>query len=93
MIKSYKNAATRKVHESGRPKGFKGLDGEMAADRLDDLAAAKSIADISPLASIHLHKLKGGRKKEWAITINGPWRICFMPTPDGFENVKIEDYH
>ncbi|MCH7937492.1 MAG: type II toxin-antitoxin system RelE/ParE family toxin [Proteobacteria bacterium] len=93
MIKSYGNAATRKVHETGNPKGFKGLDGELAADRLDDLAAAKSIADISPLSSFHLHKLKGVRKKEWAINVNGPWRICFLPTPEGFANVNIEDYH
>ena len=37
MIKSYKNAKTRKVHETGRPKGFSGLDGELAADHMDML--------------------------------------------------------
>src|SRR4029450_2965310 len=33
--------------------------------------------DISPLRSVNLHKLTGDRKGFWAMTINGPWRICF----------------
>jgi proteic killer suppression protein len=32
---------------------------------------------ISPLKSVGLHPLKGNRRGQWAITVNGPWRICF----------------
>jgi hypothetical protein len=31
----------------------------------------------SPLRSVGLHKLKGARKKQWAMTVNDRWRICF----------------
>ena len=62
MILSYKNSKTRKVHEIGNPKGFRGLDGELAADRMDDLDAALGISDLSPLKSVNLHPLKGSRK-------------------------------
>ncbi len=93
MILSYKNNKTRKVHETGNPKGFKGLDGKLAVIRLDELDAAKSVNDLSPLKSVNLHKLSRKRKDQWAVNINGPWRICFTPTDDGFDDVEITDYH
>ena len=93
MIKAYKNAKTRRVHQTGGTKGFKGLDGELAARRMDELAAAGNLADLSPLKSVNLHKLKGGRKHQWAVNVNGPWRVCFTPAADGWEDVEITDYH
>lgn len=93
MIINYKNAKTRKVHETGKPKGFRGLDGELAADRMDDLEAAQEIGDLSPLKSINLHPLKGGRKGQFALHVNGPWPIVFTPSEDGFSGVEIVDYH
>ena len=93
MISSYKNSKSRKVHESGNPKGFRGLDGELAADRMDDLDAALGISDLSPLKSVNLHPLKGSRKGQYAVNANGPWRVVFTPTEDGFEDVEITNYH
>ena len=93
MIKAYKNAKTRRVHETGHPKGFKGLDGDLAARRMDELTAAETLKDLSPLKSVNLHKLKGRRKHQWAVNVNGPWRVCFTPAADGWEDVEITDYH
>ena len=93
MIKAYKNAKTRKVHRTGAPKGFRGLEGELAARRMDELAAAGTLGDLSPLKSVNLHKLKGRRKNQWAVNVSGPWRICFTSSADGWENVEITDYH
>ena len=93
MITKYKNAKSRKVHETGNPKGFKGLDGELAADRMDDLEAALDINDLSPLKSVNLHLLKGSRKGQYAVSANGPWRIVFTLTEDGFDDVEIINYH
>lgn len=45
---------------------------ETAVDLLLALNVAKSLNDLRPLASVGLHKLKGDRKGEWAMTINGP---------------------
>ena len=57
------------------------------------LNVAKSLHDLSPLKSVGLHKLRGDRKGEWAMTVNGPWRICFaFRKGDAFE-VEIVDYH
>ena len=55
--------------------------------------AATSLTDLSPLKSIGLHKLKGDRKKQWAMTINGPWRVCFRFHDGDAYDVEITDYH
>ena len=93
MIKSFKNAATEKLHQEGKATGFRGVDVELALERLDVLDAATRLADIPPLRSIHLHRLKGNRTGQWAISINGPWRICFEWRDGDAYNVEITDYH
>ena len=64
-----------------------------AVDLLLALNVAKSLLDLSPLAGVGLHKLKGDRKGQWAMTINGPWRICFEFKDGHAYNVEITDYH
>jgi proteic killer suppression protein len=69
------------------------LDYEGAEDLLLALNVARSLSDLSPLASVGLHKLKGDRAGQWAMTVNGPWRICFeFRRGDAFD-VEVVDYH
>ena len=77
MIRSWRNPASRKIWEGERPNQFRSLDYEAAVDLLLALNVAKSLHDLSPLKSVGLHKLKGDRKGQWAMTVNSPWRICF----------------
>ena len=56
---------------------FAGSIFEAAVDLLLALNAAKSLGDLSPLKSVGLHKLKGDRRGQWAMTVNERWRICF----------------
>jgi len=93
VIRSWRNAASRKVWEGGRPNQFRGLDVDAAVDLLLALNVAKTLQDLSPLKSVGLHKLKGERKKQWAMTVNGPWRICFEFRKGDAHNVEIVDYH
>jgi toxin HigB-1 len=93
MIRSWRNAATRKVWEGGKPNQFRALDFDWALDLLLALNVAISLHDLSPLKSVGLHKLKGDRKGQWAMTVNGPWRICFEFRNGDAYNVEIVDYH
>jgi len=61
--------------------------------RLQLLDAVHSMEEIPSLKSIGLHKLKGGRKGRWAMTINGPWRLVFEFRDGDAYNVEIVDYH
>ena len=65
----------------------------MAIDLLLALNAAGTLQDLSPLKSVGLHKLKGERKRQWAMTVNGPWWICFEFRKGDAFNVEIVDYH
>ena len=66
---------------------------EGAIDLLLALNVATSLGDLSPLRSVGLHKLKGDRKGQWAMTVNGPWRICFTFRAGDAFDVEIVDYH
>lgn len=92
MIKSITDTATRQFVETGKSR-FSGLDPAKAMARLNVLNAARSLDDISPLRSIGLHKLTGDRKGQWAMTINGPWRLCFRFEHGDAYDVEIVDYH
>ena len=93
MIRPWRNSTTRKVGEGERPNQFRGLDIEAALDLLLALNVAKSLHDLSPLRSVGLHKLKGDRRGQWAMTVNGPWRICFEFRNSNAFEVEIVDYH
>jgi proteic killer suppression protein len=93
MIRSWRNSAVRKVWDGEQPNQFRGLDFEAAVDLLLALNVAKSLSDLSPLKSVGLHKLKGDRKGQGAMTVNDRWRICFeFRRGDAYE-VEIVDYH
>ena len=93
MILSWRNSSSRKVWEVERPNRFRGLDFDAAIDLLLALNAAKSLQDLSPLKSVGLHKLKGERRNQWAMTVNERWRICFEFRKGDAFNVEIVDYH
>jgi len=81
------------VWESERPNQFRGLDFETAVDLLLALNVAKSHHDLSPLKSVGLHKLKGDRKGQWAMTVNDRWRVYFEFRKGDVHEVEIVDYH
>jgi len=59
MIRSWRNAATRRVWDGQVLNQFRGLDFEAAVELLSALNVAKTLQDLSPLKSIGLHKLRG----------------------------------
>ena len=93
MIRSWRNSAVRKVWDGEEPNQFRGLDFEAAVDLLLALNVAKSLSDLSPLKSVGLHKLKGNRRGQWAMTVNDRWRICFEFRKGDAYEVEIADYH
>jgi proteic killer suppression protein len=93
MIGSWKNQASRRIWEGTATNRFRGLDVAAAEDMLAALNAAKSPNDLGALKSTGLHKLKGNRRGQWAITVNDRWRICFVFKNGDALDVEITDYH
>ncbi|WP_309623081.1 type II toxin-antitoxin system RelE/ParE family toxin [Novosphingobium sp.] len=92
MIVSFANRATERFARDGKSK-FTGMDVAKAMARLQVLHAATSLNDIPPLKSVGLHPLVGDRQGQWAMTINGPWRLVFRFADGNAEDVDIVDYH
>lgn len=93
MIRSFANGRSRRFYEDGKTNKFRSMDIEAAEDLLAALDAATSLKDLSPLKSVGLHKLIGDRSGQWAMTVNGPWRICFRFKDGDAYDVEITDYH
>ncbi len=93
MIKSWASSRSRRFYEEGKISKFRGLDADAADELLAALDAATSLTDLSPLKSVGLHKLSGDRAGQWAMTVNGPWRICFRFKNGNAYDVEITDYH
>jgi proteic killer suppression protein len=93
MIRSWADRSSQRFYEQGKSSRFRGLDVDAANDLLAVLDAATSLNDLSPLKSVGLHKLTGDRKGQWAMTVNGPWRICFEFRKGDAFNVEIVNYH
>lgn len=92
MIRTWGNTSTRRFADTGKSR-YRGMDVEAAHDLLAVLDAATSLQDLSPLKSIGLHKLTGDRKGQWAMTVSGPWRICFRFRDGDAYEVAITNYH
>jgi len=93
VIRSWADRKSQRFFELGKRSGFRGMDVDAAEDLLAVLDSARSLGDISPLKSVGLHKLSGDRKGQWAMTINGPWRICFRFKEGDAYDVQLIDYH
>ena len=93
MIRTWANRASERFYTGGKSSPFRGLDVEAAQDLLAALRAARSLRDLSPLKSVGLHKLKGDRAGQWAMTVNDRWRICFRFKDGDVYDVEIVDYH
>jgi proteic killer suppression protein len=51
------------------------------------------LADLRVPPKNKLEKLKGDRAGQHAIRINDQYRVCFIWTDQGAEEVEITDYH
>ena len=92
MIKSFKDGETERLYETGRSRRFAAFR-KVALRKLDMLNAASDLKDLRSPPGNRLEALKGDRKGQHSIRINDQWRICFVWSDHGAENVEIVDYH
>ena len=91
MIKGFGCGDTEALFEAQPVRRFAQF--ERAARRMREiLNAASSLQDLRVPPGNRLEALKGDRKGQYGIRINGQWRICFKWN-DGAENVEIINYH
>ncbi len=92
MIRSFKSPDTEALFNGKRVARFANLD-KVATRKLQMLDDAAELRDLMAPPANRLEALKGERKGQHSIRINDQWRICFVWTQAGPEQVEIVDYH
>ena len=92
MIRSFGDAETRRLFETGRSKRFSAF-ADVAMRKLAQLDAAHTLEFLRSPPGNRLEALRGDRKGRYSIRINDQFRVCFRWTQDGLEQVEIVDYH
>jgi toxin HigB-1 len=65
----------------------------VAARKLDQLDSVEMLNELRIPPSNRLEQLSGERKGQYSIRINDQYRICFLWTGSGPDQVEIVDYH
>ena len=92
MIRSFRCKDTQTLFEGRHPKRFRAI--EMVATRkLAMLDAAKTLDFMRSPPGNRLEALRGDRAGQWSVRINDQWRLYFVWTDSGPDQVEIVDYH
>ena len=93
MIDSFASRDTEGLWRRQRVRGIDPRIHRVALRKLRQLEAAVSLDDLRIPPGNRLEALRGDRAGQHSIRINDQWRICFVWTAGGAEEVEIVDYH
>ena len=92
MIRSFRSREVETLYKELRPsKALRSL-AKQAVRRLQQLDSATHLRDLA-LPGNQLEKLRGDRRDQHGIRINGQYRICFRWKDGDAYDVEIVDYH
>lgn len=92
MIQSFADTDTEKLARLERVSKFVQFE-RIALRKLTQLEVAERLDDLRIPPGNRLEQLKGDRTGQYSIRINVQYRICFVWTDQGPNNVEICDYH
>ena len=92
MIRSFKSPDAETLFNGKRVAKFANIE-RVATRKLQMLDDAVELRDLLAPPANRLEALKGERKGQHSIRINDQWRVCFVWTPAGPEQIEIVDYH
>ena len=93
MIKSFKDADTKLLWDSGKSRRIPASIRTSALKKLAILHWATELKDLSVPGGNHLEALTGDRKGQFSIRVNDQYRLCFRWEDGNASNVEIADYH
>ncbi len=97
MIVSFKDAGTEDTFNGERTKAARKTRPEslwrVAQRKLDQLDSVTNLNELRIPPGNRLEALTGNRKGQCSIRLNDQYRICFVWTNSGPDQVEIVDYH
>ena len=97
MIVSFKDDGTEHIFNGRNTKVARKVCPssiwKIAVRKLDQLDSVSSLNELKIPPGNRLEALSGDRQGQYSIRINEQYRICFLWTEQGPEQVEIVDYH
>jgi proteic killer suppression protein len=93
LIKSFKDADTELLWETGKSRRIPANIRTTALKKLVILHWATSLSDLAVPGGNRLEALAGDRKGQHSIRINDQYRLCFVWHEGDATDVEIVDYH
>lgn len=93
MIRSFGDKATERLSRRESVPSIDPRIHRVALRKLRQVGSAESLDDLRVPPGNRLEALRGDRAGQHSIRINDQWRICFVWTDAGPEEVEIVDYH
>jgi proteic killer suppression protein len=93
MIRSFKDQATEAMFLGRLEKGSPADVFKVVRRKLGMLHAAVRLDDLRIPPGNRLEALSGDRIGQYSIRVDDRWRICFVWTDAGAEQVELVDYH
>jgi toxin HigB-1 len=97
MIVSFRNAATEDVYDGEPSPRARRICPHsiwrIARRKLDMIHQAQRLEDLGSPPGNRLEALRADRAGQHSIRINDQYRVCFVWTDRGAEDVEITDYH
>jgi proteic killer suppression protein len=92
MIVSFRDSDTEALAGGKRVKRYVAFE-SVARRKLRQLEIAGRLDDLRVPPGNRLEALKGDRAGQHSIRINAQYRVCFVWTVAGPQDVEIVDYH
>ena len=97
MIRSFKSTGTEDVFNGRRTQRARRTCPQplwrVAQRKLDQLDSVAILEELRVPRGNHLEALAGNRQGQHSIRINDQYRVCFVWTTEGPDDVEIVDYH
>jgi proteic killer suppression protein len=97
MIVSFKDRGTEDIFNGEKTRAARQTCPEslwrVSARKLDQLDSVITLAELRAPPGNRLENLSGSRRGQYSIRINDQYRIRFVWSKNGPEQVEISDYH
>jgi toxin HigB-1 len=93
MIRTFVQSWLREFWHSGKHQRVPPELATRLLRKLDMLNRAAAWKDLQAPPANRLHRLHGDREGQWAISVSGPWRLCFRFEEGDIFDLELVQYH
>jgi toxin HigB-1 len=92
MIRRFRHRGLERFFRNGDTSGINAQHAARLRRLLTSLNTSTRPAGLN-LPGYRLHRLKGDREGQWAVSVSGNWRLVFEFEGEDATDVDLVDYH